>query len=220
MILWRCISTWLLTFSDVRKQMIIGLTGGIGSGKSTVARAFEALGAAWVDADDVAREIVLPGEPALLAIKKRFGDQVIHQDGTLNRAVLRDIVFKDPEQRQWLESVTHPIIRERLLQHLEQLKTQGAPYVLLVSPLLFESGQNALVSRCIAVDVPRTLQISRTQQRDGVSESQVHAILSAQLSREQRLAKADDVIDNSRDHASMMAQVARLDERYRRLVND
>tara|TARA_R110000824_G_scaffold372077_2_gene561984 strand:- start:16116 stop:16718 length:603 start_codon:yes stop_codon:yes gene_type:complete len=200
--------------------MIIGLTGGIGSGKSTVARAFETLGAASVDADDVAREIVLLGEPALLAIKNRFGDQVIHQDGTLNRVALRDIIFKDPEQRQWLESVTHPKIRERLLQHLAQLKTQGAPYVLLVSPLLFESGQNALVNRAIVVDVPQALQLSRTQQRDGVSESQVHAILAAQLSREQRLAQADDVIDNSGDHASMMEQVVRLDQRYRQLLND
>ena len=200
--------------------MIIGLTGGIGSGKSTVARAFETLGAASVDADDVAREIVLLGEPALLAIKNRFGDQVIHQDGTLNRVALRDIIFKDPEQRQWLESVTHPKIRERLLQHLAQLKTQGAPYVLLVSPLLFESGQNALINRAIVVDVPQALQLSRTQQRDGVSESQVHAILAAQLSREQRLAQADDVIDNSGDHASMMEQVVRLDQRYRQLLND
>ncbi|PKG48995.1 dephospho-CoA kinase [Halomonas sp. MES3-P3E] len=200
--------------------MIIGLTGGIGSGKSTVARAFETLGAASVDADDVAREIVLPGEPALLAIKNRFGDQVMHHDGTLNRAALRDIIFKDPEQRQWLESVTHPKIRERLLQHLAQLKTQGAPYVLLVSPLLFESGQNALANRAVVVDVPQALQLSRTQQRDGVSESQVHAILAAQLSREQRLAQADDVIDNRGDHASMMEQVVRLDQRYRQLLND
>lgn len=199
--------------------MIIGLTGGIGSGKSTVARAFETLGAAWVDADDVAREIVLPDEPALLAIQHRFGDQIMHEDGTLNRAALRDIIFKDPEQRQWLESETHPRIRERLLQHLARLKAQGAPYVLLVSPLLFESGQHALVHRTVVVDVPQALQLSRTQQRDGVSESQVRAILAAQLSREQRLAKADDVIDNSGDHASMMEQVARLDERYRRQLN-
>ena len=199
--------------------MIIGLTGGIGSGKSTVARAFEALGTAWVDADDVAREIVLPGEPALLAIKQHFGEQVIHSDGTLNRAALREIIFQSPEQRLWLESVTHPNIRESIMQHLTQLKAQGAPYVLLVSPLLFESGQNALVDRTIVIDVPQALQVARTLQRDGVSESQVHAILAAQLPREQRLAQADDVIDNSRDHASMMAQVAKLDQRYRHLLN-
>ncbi|BBI61588.1 hypothetical protein HSBAA_28940 [Vreelandella sulfidaeris] len=106
------------------------------------------------------------------------------------------------------------------MQHLERLKTQGAPYVLLVSPLLFESGQDALVSRSLVVDVPQAVQLSRTLQRDGVSESQVHAILAAQLSREQRLAKADDVIDNSGDHASMLKQVVRLDERYRQLLND
>lgn len=200
--------------------MIIGLTGGIGSGKSTVARAFETLGAAWVDADDVAREVVTPGEPALIAITERFGNQVINQDGTLNRAALRDIVFKDPAQRQWLESITHPKIRERLLQHIERLKSAGAPYVLLVSPLLFESGQNALVSRCVVVDIPTELQLLRTLKRDGVSESQVHAILAAQLPREQRLAKADDVIDNSGDHASMMQQVSKLHERYRQLLHD
>lgn len=200
--------------------MIIGLTGGIGSGKSTVARAFETLGAAWVDADDVAREVVTPGEPALTAITERFGNQVINQDGTLNRAALRDIVFKDPAQRQWLESITHPKIRERLLQHIERLKSAGAPYVLLVSPLLFESGQDALVSRCVVVDIPTELQLFRTLKRDGVSESQVHAILAAQLPREQRLAKADDVIDNSGDHASMMQQVSKLHERYRHLLHD
>lgn len=199
--------------------MIIGLTGGIGSGKSTVARAFETLGAAWIDADDVAREVVATGEPALLAIKNRFGDQIVCQDGTLNRAALRDIVFKDPEQRQWLESVTHPKIRERILKHLKRLKFQGVPYVLLVSPLLFESGQSELVSRCIVVDVPQALQLSRTLMRDGVSESQVRAILAAQLTRDQRLAKADDVIDNSGDHASMTKQVARLDISYRQLLN-
>ncbi|MDN7132485.1 dephospho-CoA kinase [Halomonas sp. MC140] len=199
--------------------MIIGLTGGIGSGKSTVARAFETLGAAWIDADDVAREVVATGEPALLAIKNRFGDQIVCQDGTLNRAALRDIVFKDPEQRQWLESVTHPKIRERILEHLRRLESQGAPYALLVSPLLFESGQSELVSRCIVVDVPQALQLSRTLMRDGVSESQVRAILAAQLTRDQRLAKADDVIDNSGDHASMRKQVARLDASYRQLLN-
>lgn len=200
--------------------MIIGLTGGIGSGKSTVARAFEALGVPWVDADDVAREVVAPGEPALLAIKERFGDKAINPDGTLNRPALRDIVFKTPKEREWLESITHPIVRKRLLQHLERLHRQDAPYVLLVSPLLFESGQHTLVRRSIVVDVPKELQLARTQQRDGVSGSQVHAILAAQLPREQRLAKADDIVDNSGDHASMMQQVAQLDARYRQQLSD
>ena len=132
--------------------MIVGLTGGIGSGKSTVARAFGSLGIGWVDADDVTREVVMPGEPALAAISEHFGNDVLHADGTLNRAALRSIVFDNPTERKWLESVTHPRVRERILVHLERLQRQS-PYVLLVSPLLFESGQDKLVDRTVVVDV-------------------------------------------------------------------
>ncbi len=194
--------------------MIVGLTGGIGSGKSTVARAFGSLGIGWVDADDVTREVVMPGEPALAAISEHFGNDVLHADGTLNRAALRSIVFDNPTERKWLESVTHPRVRERILVHLERLQRQS-PYVLLVSPLLFESGQDKLVDRTVVVDVPVELQLSRTRARDDVSEAQVHAILAAQLPREERLTKANDVIDNSGDHASMMQQVTQLDQHYR-----
>ena len=194
--------------------MIVGLTGGIGSGKSTVARAFGSLGIGWVDADDVAREVVMPGEPALAAISEHFGNDVLHADGTLNRAALRSIVFDNPTERKWLESVTHPRVRERILVHLERLQRQS-PYVLLVSPLLFESGQDKPVDRTVVVDVPVELQLSRTRARDDVSEAQVHAILAAQLPREERLTKANDVIDNSGDHASMMQQVTQLDQHYR-----
>jgi dephospho-CoA kinase len=194
--------------------MIVGLTGGIGSGKSTVARAFGSLGIGWVDADDVARDVVMPGEPALAAIREHFGNDVLHADGTLNRAALRSIVFDNPTERKWLESVTHPRVRERILVHLERLQRQS-PYVLLVSPLLFESGQDKLVDRTVVVDVPVELQLSRTRARDDVSEAQVHAILAAQLPREERLTKANDVIDNSGDHASMMQQVTQLDQHYR-----
>ena len=194
--------------------MIVGLTGGIGSGKSTVARAFGSLGIGWVDADDVAREVVMPGEPALAAIREHFGNDVLHADGTLNRAALRSIVFDNPTERKWLESVTHPRVRERILVLLERLQRQS-PYVLLVSPLLFESGQDKLVDRTVVVDVPVELQLSRTRARDDVSEAQVHAILAAQLPREERLTKANDVIDNSGDHASMMQQVTQLDQHYR-----
>jgi dephospho-CoA kinase len=194
--------------------MIIGLTGGIGSGKSTVARAFEELGIGWVDADDVAREVVALGKPALTEIAEHFGSEVLNTDGTLNRSALRKIVFESPEQRRWLESVTHPRVRERLLSHLENLQQQS-PYVLLVSPLLFESGQDRLVSRTLVVDVPETIQLTRTLARDGVSETQVRAILAAQLSRQERLARGDDIIDNSGDHADMMRQVTQLDQHYR-----
>ena len=197
--------------------MIIGVTGGIASGKSTVALAFAALGIPWVDADDVAREVVEPGEPALAEIVARFGEQVLHSDGRLNRRALREIVFAEPAERRWLEGVTHPRIRQRLIAHLERMQTEDAPYVLLVSPLLFESGQSQLVDRCLVVDVPESLQIARTAARDEVGEAQARAIIAAQMSRSERLARADDIIDNSRGEAELIAQVAELDRRYRQL---
>ena len=195
--------------------MIIGVTGGIASGKSTVARAFAALGIPWVDADEVAREIVAPGEPALAEIAEHFGEGVIAPDGSLDRRALREIVFGDAAERRRLEAITHPRIRERLIAHLERLQAQAAPYVLLVSPLLFESGQQALVDRCLVVDVPESVQVARTAARDGVNESQARAIVAAQMSRQERLDRADDVIDNSADEETLAARVAELDRRYR-----
>lgn len=195
--------------------MIIGLTGGIGSGKSTVARAFGERGIGWVDADDVAREVVAPGGPALAAIREHFGASVINQDGALDRAALREIIFEAPEQRQWLEQLTHPLIRERIIATLEDIQSGPSPYVLLVSPLLFESGQAALVDRTLVIDIPTDMQLSRTLERDGVSEANVRAILDAQMSREERCARADDIIDNSHDLEHMQRQVARLDQYYR-----
>jgi dephospho-CoA kinase len=198
--------------------MIIGVTGGIASGKSTVARAFEALGVPWVDADDVAREVVEPGEPALAEIHERFGRRVLNHDGTLNRRALREIVFADPAQRRWLESVTHPRIRARLVEHLARLEASGAPYVLLVSPLLFESGQSEMADRCLVIDVPEALQIERTAARDDVDEAQARAIVAAQMPRAERLARADDVLDNSGSEAEMRRRVAELDRQYRELA--
>lgn len=198
--------------------MIIGVTGGIASGKSTVARAFAARGIPWVDADEVAREVVAPGEPALAEIAEHFGRGVLTPDGGLDRRTMREIVFADAEARTRLERITHPRIRQRLEAHLERLQAQGAPYVLLVSPLLFESGQDAMVDRCLVIDVPEETQIARTAARDGVDEAQARAIVAAQMSRTERLARADDVIDNSADEAGLAAQVTELDRRYRAAV--
>ncbi|MCL7938889.1 dephospho-CoA kinase [Halomonas sp. ATCH28] len=198
--------------------MIIGVTGGIASGKSTVARAFAARGIPWVDADEVAREVVAPGEPALAEIAEHFGREVLAPDGGLDRRALREIVFADAEARRRLERITHPRIRQRLDAHLARLRAQGPPYVLLVSPLLFESGQDAMVDRCLVIDVPEATQIARTAARDGVDEAQARAIIAAQMSRAQRLARADDVIDNSADEAGLAEQVAELDRRYRAAV--
>ncbi|KAA0014578.1 dephospho-CoA kinase [Billgrantia pellis] len=198
--------------------MIVGVTGGIASGKSTVARAFAALGVPWVDADDVAREVVEPGEPALVEIAARFGQRALLANGSLNRRALREIVFADPSERLWLESVTHPRIRERIIAHLERLQSEGAPYVLLVSPLLFESGQSEMVDRCLVIDVPESLQLARTAARDDVDDTQARAIVAAQMPRAERLARADDVIDNSGNEADLAVQVAELDRRYRRIA--
>lgn len=195
--------------------MIIGLTGGIASGKSTVAQAFAARGIPFVDADDVAREVVEPGQPALAEIAAHFGPRVLLDNGHLDRRALRAIVFAEPDQRRWLESVTHPRIRERIQDHLARLQANGAPYVMLVSPLLFESGQWRLVDRTLVVDVPEALQIARTAARDDIDTAQAQAIVAAQMSRAERLARADDVIDNSGQPDSMLEQVARLDHQYR-----
>ncbi|PMR73521.1 dephospho-CoA kinase [Billgrantia endophytica] len=199
--------------------MIIGVTGGIASGKSTVARAFEALGVPWVDADDVAREVVEPGEPALAEIAAHFGQRMLREDGTLDRRALRELVFTDPAERKWLEATTHPRIRQRLMAHLERLQAKGAPYVLLVSPLLFESGQHVMADRCLVIDVPESLQIARTAARDEVDETQARAIVAAQMPRDERLARADDVIDNGGGETSLAAQVAKLDRLYRELAH-
>ena len=191
---------------------IAGLTGGIGSGKSTVARLFGNLGVHWVDADDVAREVVEPGTPALAEIAKHFGEQILTPDGVLDRAQLRAIVFQETEERAWLEALLHPIIREELIGQLNPENYQ-LPYVLLVSPLLLETDQHELVDRIIVIDVPEDTQIERTMARDTNSREQVERIIAAQMSREDRLARADEVIDNDRPLDDVTRQVRELHER-------
>ncbi|MEQ5767697.1 dephospho-CoA kinase [Halomonas sp. H33-56] len=198
--------------------MIIGLTGGIASGKSTVARLFGDLGARWVDADDIAREVVAPGEPALKAIVDRYGDAILTREGRLDRAALRALVFADEKERRWLEATTHPRVRERLVTRLSLLRQQDAPYVLLVSPLLFESGQVDMVQRTLVVDVPEALQIERTTQRDDVDLAQAKAIVASQMGRDERVSLADDVITNDGDLAALSEAVKVLDATYRRLA--
>ena len=191
---------------------IVGLTGGIGSGKSTVARLFGELGVHWVDADDVAREVVEPGTPALERISEHFGKKILTSEGALDRAQLRGIVFEKPEERVWLESLLHPIIREELIRQLNPENYQ-LPYVLLVSPLLLETDQHELVDRIIVIDVPEETQIERTMARDTNSREQVERIIGAQMSREDRLARADEVIDNDRPLDDVTRQVRELHER-------
>ena len=191
---------------------IAGLTGGIGSGKSTVARLFGELGVHWVDADDVAREVVEPGTPALERISEHFGKKILTSEGALDRAQLRGIVFEKPEERVWLESLLHPIIREELIRQLNP-KNYQLPYVLLVSPLLLETDQHELVDRIIVIDVPKDVQLERTMARDTNSREQVERIIAAQMSREDRLARADEVIDNDRPLDDVTRQVRELHEK-------
>lgn len=192
---------------------VIGLTGGIGSGKSTVVRLFGELGIHWVDADDVAREVVEPGTPALAEIAAHFGPQILNADGALDRAALRQIIFREPEQRQWLEALLHPIIRDELTRQLQPPDYTG-PYTLLVSPLLLETDQNTLAERVLVVDVPEAVQIERTMARDNNPRDQVERIIAAQMPRDQRLAKADDVIHNDQPLAQVRAAVEALHQRY------
>ncbi|MBY6208278.1 MULTISPECIES: dephospho-CoA kinase [Halomonas] len=198
--------------------MIIGLTGGIASGKSTVARLFGELGVRWVDADDIAREVVAPGEPALKAIVDRYGDTILNREGRLDRSALRDIVFANEKERRWLEATTHPRIRERLTTRLALLQQQDSPYVLLVSPLLFESGQADMVQRKLVVDVAEDVQMERAMARDKIDADQAKAILGSQMPREKRLSLADDVLVNEGDLSALVDAVKALDGRYRAMA--
>lgn len=193
------------------KPWVLGLTGGIGSGKSAVAEHFGALGVHWVDADHAARWVVEPGRPALTLIEQRFGEGVIAADGTLNRPALRELVFKDPQQRKWLEGLLHPLIAQEVAEHLARA---GSPYAIMMSPLLVESGQYRQASRVLVVDVPEPLQLQRAMQRDQASEEQIRAILKAQASREDRLRHADDVLVNDRDLGWLKTEVERLHQFY------
>lgn len=194
------------------KPVVFGLTGGIGSGKSTVVRMFGELGVHWVDADDVARQVVEPGTTGLGEIAVRFGDGILLPDGGLDRAALRDIVFQNEEQREWLESLLHPMIRNEIARQLEP-ENYLLPYTLLVSPLLLETDQHSLAKRAIVVDVPVETQIERTMARDSNSREQVERIIAAQIPRKHRLARADDIIHNDRPLEDVWEQVRALHQR-------
>lgn len=194
--------------------MIIGLTGGIGSGKSAASRRFAGHGIPVVDADVVARQVVEPGMPALSAITAHFGDRVIQADGHLDRSALREIIFHDPAEKHWLEALLHPLIRDEIVR---QLQESEACYTILSSPLLLESGQDQLVDRVLVIDVPESLQMERTMARDESSRETVQAIMDAQMSRKHRLSQATDVIVNDGDLARLHEAVDQQHRYYQRL---
>jgi len=186
-------------------MFIVGLTGGIGSGKSTVAQHFIALGITCIDADLTAREVVQPGEPALDAISKHFGETILLADGSLDRRKLREEIFANPLARQWLNELLHPLIRQHMLQQCQQA---DSPYCILMVPLLFENNLQSLVQRTLVIDVDEATQIRRTIQRDKTTEEQVKAIIAAQCPRQQRLMLADDVIANGDEVTLLQRQNA------------
>ena len=179
----------------MNKKYIVGLTGGIGSGKSTVAEAFKRLGIRVIDADQASRAVVEPGSKALSAIVNHFADQQLLADGQLNRAALREIIFKNPEQKVWLEELLHPLIGQWIARQIEQ--TTSSPYIILESPLLFETDQHKSVNITLLIDLPPELQKLRASQRDAVSAEQIEAIINTQMSRESKASLADVIFDNS-----------------------
>jgi dephospho-CoA kinase len=194
------------------KPYTVGLTGGIGSGKSAVAGLFAKLGAHVVDADDIAHELTRPGGAAIAAIRKVFGDGAIAADGSLDRAGMRSLAFADPQARKRLEAILHPLIRA---ESSRRVARAAGPYAILVIPLLVEGGVDRLrTARVLVVDCPEAVQIERVMQRSGLPEMEVRAILAAQATRAERLAAADDVIDNSGAPEALGEQVSRLHEKY------
>ncbi|TWD44271.1 dephospho-CoA kinase [Pantoea sp. SJZ147] len=193
----------------------VALTGGIGSGKSTIAEYFAASGVDIIDADVIAREVVEPGTPALQVIISRYGDAIVNEQGALHRSRLREIIFATPDEKRWLDALLHPLINART----QQLKAQAvSPYVLWVVPLLVENQLQRQADRVLVVDTDEETQLKRTLQRDNVSLDQAKRILAAQATRQQRLACADDIIDNSGAPENALPQVAQLHQLYLKLA--
>lgn len=198
-------------------DFIVGLTGGIGSGKTTVANLFADLGVVLVDADIVAREVVSPGSEGLAAIVEHFGTEILLSDGNLDRSKLRERIFNNDEQRLWLNGLLHPLIRETMLLLCKEAQSN---YVIMVVPLLFENGLDRLVQRTLLVDISPQLQQQRTMARDDVSAKQVQNIIGSQATRAEKLSKADDVIDNQGEISALKCKVDALNSLYLKICGN
>ena len=197
-------------------MFVVGLTGGIGSGKTVASDRFEELGVKVVDADIASRVVVEIGKPALSSIEGEFGSDVISDDGSLNRAKLREIIFKDDEAKSWLESLLHPLIGQHIL---DEIVSATSRYVIFVSPLLFETTQFQMCNRTLLIDVPKDIQILRTAKRDKVPESQVEKIIASQMDRDQKIGKADDVIVNDGEIGDLISKIDKIHQRYIELAD-
>ncbi|QDP00360.1 dephospho-CoA kinase [Thalassotalea sp. PS06] len=197
-------------------ELIIGLTGGIGSGKTTVANLFEQYDIEIIDADIVARQVVEKGSEALNQIKNQFGNDYLLADGSLNRAKLRTKVFSDQKAKEWLNALLHPLIRKSMLEQCQQAKS---PYCLLVAPLLIENGLNRLVDKVLVIDVSVEEQIKRTVERDNNNREQVEAIISSQVERQERLKHADFVIENTTgEQQQLLSKVESMHREFIKLL--
>jgi dephospho-CoA kinase len=198
-------------------MFIVGITGGIGSGKTAATDRFAELGIEIIDADVAARTVVEPGTPALEAITNHFGQQILLATGELDRPTLRKTIFSNDQEKKWLESLLHPLIGQEILHGLQASRS---PYTIFSSPLLFESGQESICNQVLLIDVPVALQLERTMQRDHNDEAQVKRIIDSQMQREQRLAKADDIIYNDRDLSYLYRKVDTLHHQYLQLAKE
>ena len=194
----------------------VGLTGGIGSGKTTIARFFLDQNIEVINADEIARKVVEPGTAALSKIQERFGSEILINEKSLNRALLREKIFKDSRQRIWLENLLHPLIEEEITNLIVAAVSR---YVILESPLLFETNQHKLVNRTLVVDVSPKVQLKRALSRDGGSEGTIKAIMDSQISRDDRISLADDIIDNEQNFQSVQTQLKKFHQNYLNLAN-
>lgn len=193
----------------------VGLTGGIACGKTTVADMFAALGAQIIDTDELARDVVEPGEPALESVIEHFGSAILDDDGRLDRRALRRLVFSDPEKRHLLEQIIHPAIRQRMIESSAIVR---GPYQVLIIPLLVESHSDGHVDRVLVVDCDEEVQIRRLMNRDHESRETAENMLAAQISRQDRLDHADDIIDGGSNLEALQQRVKQLDQYYRELT--
>lgn len=198
-------------------MFVVGITGGIGSGKTAVTDIFASLGIDIVDADIAARIVVEPGTAALQHIAEHFGADILQANGSLDRAALRHIIFKDLAAKQWLEQLLHPLIGSEIRR---QLDSATSPYIILVSPLLVEAKQDLFCDRILVVDVPEEMQLQRTVARDNNDAEQVRRIIASQASREQRLSHSDDIIENTGSLAELRKQVSHLHSDYLKLARN
>ena len=199
-------------------MLTVALTGGIASGKTLVSDAFAALGVPIVDSDVLAREVVGPETPGLHALVAAFGPAVVGADGTLNRPALRQRIFEEPDARETVNDILHPLIGDLADERMAALRDRGCAYAIQVIPLLVETGQHERFDRVLVVDVTRELQLSRLMDRDDSDATEAEAILAAQASRDNRLAIADDIIDNTGDRDATTAAVQALHQRYATLA--